>query len=43
MQHVGLPVCPADAHDKIRELSSHITKAKGGEGVIRELAEWLAM
>jgi 3-deoxy-D-manno-octulosonate 8-phosphate phosphatase (KDO 8-P phosphatase) len=43
MQQVGLPVCPADAHEKIRELSSHITKARGGKGVVRELAEWLAM
>ena len=43
MKQVGLPVCPADAHVKIRELSSHVTKAGGGEGVVRELAEWLAM
>lgn len=41
MQEVGFPVCPADAHEKIRRLSNHVTKARGGEGVIRELAEWL--
>ena len=43
MQQVEMPVCPADAHEKIRELSSHVTKARGGEGVVRELAEWLMM
>ena len=32
MQEVGFPVCPADAHEKIRRLSNHVTKARGGEG-----------
>jgi 3-deoxy-D-manno-octulosonate 8-phosphate phosphatase (KDO 8-P phosphatase) len=41
MRRVGFPICPADAHEKIRELSIHITKAKGGGGVVRELADWL--
>ena len=42
MRRVGFPICPADAHEKIRELSIYITKAKGGGGVVRELADWLA-
>lgn len=41
MALVGLPVCPADAHEKIREISIYITKAIGGAGVVRELADWL--
>ena len=41
MEQIGMPICPADAHEKIRELSIHITKAKGGGGVVRELADWL--
>jgi|ETNmetMinimDraft_32_1059908.scaffolds.fasta_scaffold115068_2 N-acylneuraminate cytidylyltransferase/3-deoxy-D-manno-octulosonate 8-phosphate phosphatase (KDO 8-P phosphatase) len=43
MGQVGLPVCPADAHEKIRKLSSYVTTARGGEGVVRELAEWLSI
>ena len=42
MEQIGMPICPADAHEKIRELSIYITKAKGGGGVVRELADWLA-
>jgi len=38
MKIVGLPVAPADAHMKIREIALIITKARGGEGVIAELA-----
>ena len=43
MEQVGFPICPADAHKQIIKLCSHITKAKGGAGVIRELADWLMM
>ena len=31
--------CPSDSHIVIKKKVSHILKAKGGEGVIRELAE----
>jgi 3-deoxy-D-manno-octulosonate 8-phosphate phosphatase KdsC-like HAD superfamily phosphatase len=41
MEQVGIPICPADANEKIRELSIHVTKAKGGGGVVREVADWL--
>jgi len=41
MEQVGTAVCPADAHEKILGISHYITKAAGGQGVIRELAEWL--
>ncbi len=40
MSIVGYPVCPADAHPDIKKLASHITRAPGGGGVIRELADF---
>jgi YrbI family 3-deoxy-D-manno-octulosonate 8-phosphate phosphatase len=39
METVGFPVAPADAHPQIKAIAKLVTKAKGGEGVIRELAE----
>ena len=41
MSIVGLAVAPADAHQKIKELANYVTKTKGGNGVIKEFAEWL--
>ena len=42
MQMVGLPVAPVDAHPSIIAIAKHITRAKGGEGVIKELSEYVA-
>jgi YrbI family 3-deoxy-D-manno-octulosonate 8-phosphate phosphatase len=39
MQIVGFPVAPADAHPDIKSLAKLVTKAKGGEGVIREISD----
>lgn len=39
MKLVRWPACPADAHPRIRAISRIRLKAKGGEGVARELAE----
>ncbi|NQU81378.1 MAG: HAD hydrolase family protein [Bacteroidetes bacterium] len=39
MKIVGFPVAPADAHPDIKSLAKLVTKAKGGEGVIRELSD----
>lgn len=36
---VGYGCCPADAMPQIREVAKYVTKAKGGEGVIREVVE----
>ncbi len=36
---VGLSCCPADATDDVRSVAGYVTKAKGGEGVIREVVE----
>ena len=39
MNIVGFPVAPADAHSDIKNVAKLITKAKGGEGVVRELSD----
>lgn len=36
---VGYGCCPADAMPQVRDVSKYVTKAKGGEGVIREVVE----
>ena len=41
MRLVGLPIAPSDAHPEILKISKKITLAKGGDGVIREISEWL--
>jgi N-acylneuraminate cytidylyltransferase len=41
MQQVGFAACPADAHPRIRGVSRLVTQAKGGEGCLRELVDWL--
>ena len=39
MKIVGYPVAPADAHPRTLDISVLVTKAKGGKGVVRELAD----
>ncbi|MCC8172991.1 MAG: HAD-IIIA family hydrolase [Odoribacter sp.] len=39
IQMVGLGCCPADAIASVKRVASFITEAKGGEGVIREVAD----
>ena len=36
---VGYGCCPADAMPQVRDAARYVTKAKGGEGVIREIVE----
>ena len=36
---VGTPVAPADAHPSILKIAKIVTQAKGGHGVVRELAD----
>ncbi|MCD8107081.1 MAG: N-acylneuraminate cytidylyltransferase [Oscillospiraceae bacterium] len=38
---VGFGCAPADAMPQVKEVADYVTKAKGGEGVIREVIEWL--
>ena len=39
MKLCGIKMCPSDSHQKIKSISNFILKAKGGEGVIREIVE----
>ena len=41
MEMVGVKFCPSDAHISIKEISNHTFKAIGGDGVIRELLDFL--
>ena len=41
MKAVGLTFCPADGHESIKAISDHILGTKGGEGIIRELFDFL--
>lgn len=42
MRLVGWPVAPADAHPAVLDLARVVTRARGGYGVVRELADLLA-
>ncbi len=39
MKTVGIPVCPIDAVNEIKEISSYISDKKGGEGCARDVIE----
>ena len=39
MKIIGFPVAPADAHPEVQRVAKALTRAKGGEGVIKDLAE----
>ena len=39
MKMVGLPVCPADAAEEIKEISIFISDKKGGDGCVRDIVE----
>lgn len=43
MRLVGWPVTPADAHKTVRSIARLVTKAKGGDGVVREIADRLGV
>ena len=36
---VGLPICPADAHDDVLPLARYVTTRPGGRGALREAAD----
>lgn len=42
LQWVGWPVAPADAHADVLSVARLVTRAAGGGGVIREVADWIA-
>ena len=37
---VGWPVAPADAHPDVLAIARQVTATRGGEGVVREIADW---
>jgi 3-deoxy-D-manno-octulosonate 8-phosphate phosphatase (KDO 8-P phosphatase) len=39
MQHVGLPVCPADAVEEIKAISKFVSAYSGGTGCARDVIE----
>ncbi|MCF6169830.1 MAG: HAD hydrolase family protein [Bacteroidales bacterium] len=39
MQKVGVPCCPADASEEIKNISIYISDKKGGEGCVRDIIE----
>ena len=39
----GMAICPADTYDYIKERADLVTQAKGGEGVLREVADLVLM
>ena len=41
MEIVGYSFCQVDEHGSIKEISNHILDTKGGNGVIRELLDFI--
>tara|TARA_S200000501_G_scaffold378046_1_gene438841 strand:+ start:74 stop:574 length:501 start_codon:yes stop_codon:yes gene_type:complete len=39
MKICGIKVCPCDSHIKIKKIANFKTKARGGNGVLREIVE----
>lgn len=39
MRLVGYPIAPWDADERVKKIAFHVTKARGGEGVVREFYE----
>lgn len=42
MRLVGHPIAPADAHESIKSVAAFITRARGGEGVVREFFDLIS-
>jgi 3-deoxy-D-manno-octulosonate 8-phosphate phosphatase (KDO 8-P phosphatase) len=43
LEAVGLAICPADAVDDVKRVCHYTTKASGGRGAVREVADLLLM
>lgn len=41
MRIVGYPIAPADAHIEIKKIAKIVTKTCGGDGVIREVVDFI--
>jgi 3-deoxy-D-manno-octulosonate 8-phosphate phosphatase (KDO 8-P phosphatase) len=41
LKSVGLPTCPGNADSRVKKYAKLVTGAKGGEGAVRELVEFI--
>ena len=41
LEKIGLPSCPVDAVDEVKNVCKYISSKKGGEGAVRELCEFV--
>ena len=41
MEIAGITICPADAHESIKNISNHVFTKRGGDGVVRELYDFI--
>lgn len=41
IRYVGHSFCPSDSAAEVRSAAAHVLRSKGGEGVIREVAEFI--
>ena len=41
LEKVGLPICSNDAHEYVKKISKFCTESKGGDGVFREVVEYI--
>ena len=39
MKKIGMSISPNDANLEVKKIANHITKSKGGEGVLREVCD----
>lgn len=39
MRRVGMPACPADACEEVKEVSRYISSKNGGKGAVRDILE----
>jgi 3-deoxy-D-manno-octulosonate 8-phosphate phosphatase (KDO 8-P phosphatase) len=40
---VGFPIAPADAHPEIKKVAKLVTAAKGGDGVVKEVSDYMVV
>lgn len=41
MKWVGVPLAPADAEPRVRQIALFVTSKNGGDGAVREVCEWI--
>ena len=41
MEIVSITICPADAHESIKNISKIVLSKRGGEGIAREILDLL--